>query len=92
MNTESPSPDPHREMRRQFARLWSKTEKSVQAYVFSMVPSFHDAEDLIQRSAEETAVHFDEYDSDRPFATWVIWKAKYRILDYFRKTGRDRQR
>jgi len=90
MNTESPNPDPHREMRRQFARLWSQTERSVQAYVFSMVPSFHDAEDVIQQVAEEAAVHFDQYDSDRPFEAWVIAKAKYRILDHFRKVGRDR--
>jgi RNA polymerase sigma-70 factor (ECF subfamily) len=90
MNNESPNPDFHREMRRQFARLWSESEKSVQAYVFSMVPSFHDAEDVIQQVAEAAAIHFDEYDPQRPFVAWVIGKAKYRILDHFRKAGRDR--
>lgn len=90
MNDAAPNPDPHREMRRQFARLWSRSEKSVQAYVFSLVPSFHDAEDVIQQVAEEAAGQFDQYDPDRPFEAWVIARAKFRILDHFRKTGRDR--
>ena len=84
-NTQS-----QREMRRQFARLWNTAQKSVQAYVFSLVPSFHDAEDLIQQIAEEVAVHFDEYDPQRSFEAWVIWRAKLRVIDHFRKAGRDR--
>ena len=90
MESTLPNPDPHREMRRQFARLWNAAEKSVQAYVFSMVPSIHDAEDLIQQLAEEVAVHFDEYDPTRSFEAWVIWRAKRRVIDHFRKVDRDR--
>jgi RNA polymerase sigma-70 factor (ECF subfamily) len=82
--------DPHREMRRQFARLWQQAEPHVQAFVFSMVPSFHDAEDLVQKLAEEVAVRFDEYDAARPFEAWVIWIARHRVIDHFRRARRDR--
>lgn len=98
MNAPDPQSDPrdlpldeHRELRRNFARSWHQAETRVQAFVFSMVPGFHDAEDLIQKIAEEAAVRFDEYDADRgPFEAWVIFWAKRRIIDHFRKVRRDR--
>jgi len=84
-------PDHHRVLRRRFAGLWGRTEMSVQAFVFSLVPSFHDAEDLLQQIAEESAERFDEFDETRgSFEAWVILRARRRIIDHFRKKRRDR--
>lgn len=90
MTTPIDQPDRHRALRVQFARLWGQAETSVAAFVFSLVPSFHDAEDLVQQIAEEVAERFDEYDPSRPFEAWVIWLAKKRVIDHFRKLRRDR--
>ncbi len=73
--------------RAQFAQCWLEAEPSVSAYVFASVTGFHDAEDVVQRIAQELARRFDEYDSSRPFVGWVLWIAKSRVIDFYRAQG-----
>lgn len=89
MNQPSSHAEFH-QTRGEFARLWADAEKRVLAYVLSMIPSFHDAEDVVQQVAVEAAAGFDEQRPGDAFVGWVIGRAKYRILDHFRKAGRDR--
>lgn len=76
--------------REEFAQCWLKAEPSVSAYVFTVIAGFHDAEDLVQRIAQELARRFDEYDSARPFIGWALWIAKSRVTDFYRVQGRSR--
>ncbi|MEM1227113.1 MAG: sigma-70 family RNA polymerase sigma factor [Planctomycetota bacterium] len=76
--------------RERFTNYWLSAEPSVSAYVFASVSSFHDAEDLVQRIAQELARRFDEYDSNRPFIGWALWIAKSRVIDFYRTQGRSR--
>lgn len=76
--------------RQEFARRWLEVEPSVAAYVFGAISRFHDAEDVTQHIAQELARRFDEYDSQRPFVGWALWIAKSRVIDFYRKQGRDR--
>jgi RNA polymerase sigma-70 factor, ECF subfamily len=78
------------EMREHLARLWGKAEASVQAYVFSAVSGFQDAEDVVQEVAMTVARRFHEYDPSRPFVAWALWLAKSQIVDHYRKRGRER--
>lgn len=75
--------------REEFAQCWLKAEPSISAYVFAAVAGFHDAEDVVQRIAQELARRFEEYDSDRPFVGWALWIAKSRVIDFYRKQGRN---
>lgn len=75
--------------REEFARCWLQAEPSISAYVFAAVAGFHDAEDVIQRIAQELARRFEEYDADRPFLGWALWIAKSRVIDFYRKQGRN---
>ncbi|MGB7324864.1 MAG: sigma-70 family RNA polymerase sigma factor [Rubripirellula sp.] len=75
--------------REEFAKCWLKAEPSISAYVFAAVAGFHDAEDVVQRIAQELARRFEEYDSDRPFVGWALWIAKSRVIDFYRKQGRN---
>jgi len=75
--------------REEFAQCWLEAEPSVSAYVFASVSSFHDAEDVIQRIAQELARRFDEYDSTRPFIGWALWITKSRVIDFYRTQGRS---
>lgn len=70
--------------RAEFAQCWLKAEPSVSAYVFASISGFHDAEDVVQRIAQELARRFDEYDSSRPFVGWALWIAKSRVIDFYR--------
>lgn len=63
------------------ALLWGKASTPVSAYVRSVVPNYHDAEDIIQATVSHIAHHFDEYDPERPFVAWAIGIARYRIME-----------
>lgn len=81
------SEDQKREL---FTECWLKAEPAVSAYVFASVSRFHDAEDVVQRIAQELARRFDEYDSNRPFVGWAIWVARSRVIDFYRAQDRTR--
>ena len=74
----------------EFTHYWLEAEPSVSAYVFASISSFHDAEDTVQRIAQELARRFEEYDSGRPFVGWAIWVARSRVIDFYRAHYRTR--
>ena len=76
--------------REEFTHYWLEAEPSVSAYVFASISSFHDAEDVVQRVAQELARRFDEYDSSWPFVGWAVWIAKSRVIDFYRAQHRTR--
>ena len=75
--------------REEFTREWLAAEPSVSAYVFAAIAGFHDAEDVVQRIAQDLARRFEEYDPDRPFVGWALWIAKSRVIDFYRSSGRN---
>jgi RNA polymerase sigma-70 factor (ECF subfamily) len=77
------------ERRQEFTHCWLAAEPSVSAYVFASIAGFHDAEDLVQQIAQEAARRFEQYDSNRPFLGWVLWIAKSRVIDFYRRRKRD---
>ena len=74
----------------ELAALWTRAQPVVAGFVSSMVPNFHDAEDILQYVAMVLAKKFNEYDRKRPFAQWAMGIARYEILAYFRRQGQDR--
>lgn len=76
--------------REEFTHHWLEVEPSVSAYVFASISGFHDAEDVVQRIAQELARRFDEFDSSRPFVGWALWIARSRVIDFYRAQGRTR--
>ena len=76
--------------REEFTRCWLDAEPSVAAYVAASISGFHDAEDVVQRIAQELARRFDEYDAQRPFVGWALWIAKSRVIDFYRTQDRTR--
>lgn len=82
--------DRQSELRADLTRRWLSAERAVASYVFSAIANFQDAEDVVQQVAVEAARRFEEYDPARSFEGWVIWLAKSRVIDQYRKAGRDR--
>ncbi|EMB17733.1 sigma-70 family RNA polymerase sigma factor [Rhodopirellula europaea] len=72
-----------------FTQYWLEAEPAVSAYVFASIHGFHDAEDVVQRIAQELARRFDEYESGRPFVGWALWLAKSRVIDFYRTQRRS---
>ena len=79
------------DQREDFATLWVESYDRVRAYVRVFVPSLHDSEDVIQETAVAIAKDFDKYDPSRPFLEWAIGIARRRVLQHFRKRGRERR-
>ena len=78
------------ETRERLTRLWREAEPSVQAYVGAAVRGFQDAEDVVQQVAMTVARRFEEYDAARPFVAWALWLAKSRIVEHYRRQGRQK--
>lgn len=85
MNQESRE----RQTRQEFSHLWLEVEPSLSAYVFAAISGFHDAEDVVQQIAQEVARRFEEFNPNRPFVSWVLWIAKSRVIDFYRRKKRD---
>lgn len=72
------------------AMKWAAAQPAVAAFITSMVPDFHDGEDLIQRTAAAVIEKYEEYDPARPFLPWAIGIARREVLNYRRTRARDR--
>src|SRR5947209_2666581 len=74
----------------QFTALWTAAQRSVGAYIFSLVPDFHEAEEVLQRVAVVLVRKFEEYDRRVPFVAWAIRAARYEVLYHRRQRATDR--
>lgn len=77
---------------KELARLWVEAQPTVLAYIRSCISSYADAEDVLQTVAQDVVVKYAQYDTARPFIGWALWLAKSRVIDHYRKSGRDRHR
>ena len=76
--------------REEFTLLWTKAQPTVSAYISSMVPDFHQAEDVLELVAIILVRKFNTYDRDRPFVNWSIGVARNEVLKHRRKYATDR--
>jgi len=74
----------------ELAVRWTQAQPVVAAFINSLIPSFHDAEDVLQIVAVTVAKKFLQYDRTRPFVAWAIGIAKFEILHYRRQSARGR--
>jgi RNA polymerase sigma-70 factor (ECF subfamily) len=70
------------------ARLWTESQSVVAAYLFSLLPDFHQAEDALQQVAVALVREFDKYDSTRPFLPWALGVARNVALKSRREAAR----
>ncbi|MDF1756546.1 MAG: sigma-70 family RNA polymerase sigma factor [Verrucomicrobiales bacterium] len=81
------SPDDNYE---QFVELFTRNEAALRAFVRGMVPSWHDAEEVVQDVALVAWRKFDEFEIGTSFINWVCTIARFKSLSHLRKTSRDR--
>lgn len=67
----------------ELAVYWAQHQPVVAGYISSLIPSFQDADDVLQNVAVMTVKKFDEYDRERPFAAWVIGIARNMVRRYY---------
>jgi RNA polymerase sigma-70 factor (ECF subfamily) len=57
---------------REFVRLLSENERRLTAYVHALVPSWPDAEDVLQNTKMRLWEQFDSFRSGADFAAWAV--------------------
>jgi RNA polymerase sigma-70 factor (ECF subfamily) len=75
-----------------FLRLFLQNERRVYAYILTLLPHRADADDVLQ---DASLVMWDKFDARHPpddFAAWGCRIAYFKILDFFKKSGRCRVR
>lgn len=74
----------------QLAALWVRAQPTVAAYIASIIPNFHDSNDVLQNVGMVVVRKREEYDAERPFVPWVIGIAQLEIKKFRRTAARDR--
>ena len=75
----------------QFVALWSRVQPAVAGYISSLIPNFHEAEDVLQQVAVAALENFERYDPQLPFTAWAIGIARNKVLHHWRQSVRGRR-
>ena len=78
-----------------FLKLFAHHENDLRTFVRSLLPTWHDADEVVQQSALVIWRKFDQFEgSDDPqdaaFMKWACVIARFEALAYRRKMARDR--
>lgn len=77
----------------QFVALFARSQSALFGYILSLLPRWSDAEDVLQQTSIVLWRKFDEFDQDDPQSDFVHWAcriARYKVLNFLKKCGRDR--
>ena len=73
----------------QFVALLGRHERSLLAYILSLVTDWNVAEDLAQETRLRLWQQFDQYDPQKDFGAWARTIAHYQVLQYRTRRGRE---
>lgn len=82
-------PDQLSEMQ-QFAIRWTAAQPAVGAFIASLVPRHHDAEDVLQRTAATLVAMRQDFDPSRSFVSWAMGVARVEVLRYRQQSRREK--
>jgi RNA polymerase sigma-70 factor (ECF subfamily) len=85
-----PSHDAQIDKLKKLTVLWADAQPKVAGFVGAFIHNFSDAQDVVQEVAQAAVESIDSYDLDKPFSPWVLGVARFKVIDYLRKHGRDR--
>jgi len=74
----------------ELAAHWTGAQRTVAAFVRTLVTDFHESEEVLQRVAVTLVRKYEQYDRGRPFVAWAIGVARLEALMFLRERGKDR--
>jgi len=75
----------------EFLKLFVRHEQEIYAYILTLVPHVHDADDLFQEGMTVMWQKFDQFQPGTNFASWGVQIMRYLILDYRRNLARSKR-
>jgi RNA polymerase sigma-70 factor, ECF subfamily len=73
-----------------FVEFFARYEADLRAFVRSLLPTWHDADEVVQQVALVIWRKFDQFDQSTSFIKWACVIARFEALAYRRKMARDR--
>ena len=73
-----------------FVEIFTRHEADLRRFVRSLMPSWHDADEVMQQVALVAWRKFDQFDRDTDFVRWACVIARFEALAYRRKMARDK--
>ena len=74
----------------ELAVRWTKSQPAVAAFITSLVPDFHQAEDVLHQVVVVLVRKYTEYDPKQPFEAWAVGIARLEVLKHRRKFASDK--
>jgi RNA polymerase sigma-70 factor (ECF subfamily) len=74
----------------EFVRLLRQHDVRLTAYVHALVPGWNDAQDVLQETSVRLWQQFDQYTPGTNFGAWACTVARYMVLAYRERSGRER--
>ncbi|MCF7974778.1 MAG: sigma-70 family RNA polymerase sigma factor [Phycisphaerae bacterium] len=75
----------------EFLKLFVRHQQEIYAYILTLVPHVHDADDLFQEGITVMWRKFEQFQSGTNFAAWGVQVMRYQILDYRRNQARSKR-
>ncbi len=75
----------------EFLKLFVRHQQEIYAYILTLVPHVHDADDLFQDGMIVMWQKFDQFQPGTNFAAWGVQIMRFQILDYRRNLARNKQ-
>ena len=75
----------------EFLKLFVRHQQEIYAYILTLVPHVHDADDLFQEGITVMWRKFEQFQSGTNFAAWGVQVMRYQILDYRRSQARSKR-
>ena len=72
-----------------FGRLFVKYQPRMYGYIRSLVANRTDAEEILQETASVLWRKFDQFEPGTNFLAWALKVARYEVLHFKEKQGRD---
>ena len=92
MTTDPSAEHPSGDRTEAFLRLLTANERRLSAFVLALVPHWADADEIVQETKIRLWQQFDEYRPGESFAAWACAIAKFQVLTYRKRVGRERSR
>lgn len=74
----------------EFLKLFVRHQQEIYAYVLTLVPNVHDADDIFQDGMAVMWKKFEQFEPGTNFAAWGVQIMRYEILDHRRKLSRSK--
>lgn len=73
-----------------FVAVFTRNEADLRRFVRSLLPTWHDADEVMQQVGLVAWRKFDQFDPSTKFIRWACVIARFEVLTYRRKMARDR--